>query len=65
MQIYEKLYGEYINEKYGDFVLTAEQKHELAYAIQKRLTKEEIAFCLELIKVRKLRHFPGNRCVKL
>ena len=40
MQIYEKLYGEYINEKYGDFVLTAEQKHELAYAIQKRLTKE-------------------------
>lgn len=61
MQIYEKLYGEYINEKYGDFVLTAEQKHELAYAIQKRLTKEEIAFLLRTNKGEKTPAFSGEQ----
>lgn len=61
MQIYEKIYGEYINEKYGDFVLTAGQKHELAYAIQKRLTKEEIAFLLRTNKGEKTPAFSGGQ----
>ena len=61
MQIYEKIYGEYINEKYGDFVLTAAQKHELAYAIQKRLTKEEIAFLLRTNKGEKTPTFSGEQ----
>lgn len=61
MQIYEKIYGEYINERYGDFVLTDGQKHELAYAIQKRLTKEEIAFLLRTNKGEKTPAFSGEQ----
>lgn len=61
MQIYEKIYGEYINERYGDFVLTDGQKHELAYAIQKRLTKEEIAFLLRTNKGEKTPEFSGEQ----
>lgn len=55
----EKIYGKYIDEKYGDFELTDEQRHELAYAIQKRLTKEEIAFILRTKKGEKKPAFSG------